>query len=110
MKKMSLIVIFLCVSACAPMRFVHDSSMSKDDESMYVKKWHNTIINGMIEISEPKNLYKICQGRMWKEVKVELNFENGVASVVFNGILEAIFFSWNWFAFYSPWSVGVDCE
>lgn len=108
-------------TGCATMNFTQNvpnnadlgSPKDTDAQSAQLKsidKWHHGMLNGMVEISEPKNLYKDCRGQMWHQTTVEFRTKNGLASIFVNSVLDSLLFSWNFFAFYTPWTVEIQCE
>jgi len=108
MKSFLLLVFILLTSGCASMKFTQDIERPKKEEK--VQHWHHTMLNGIVEVSEPANLYKDCKGKPWQSAEVEFRFKNGMLSGVVNAGLEAVLFSWNFLAFYSPWNVEIECS
>jgi len=61
----------------------------------YDEKWHSGLIFGLVELSGPYDLSRICpQG--WAEIKTETSFLNGLVQLL----------TWN---IYNPQSVTVRC-
>ena len=103
-----LIVMLLFVSGCASMTFTQDVERPKSNAK--IQHWHHTIINGMVEVSEPANLYTDCRGKPWQSAEVEFRLKNGLVGGGVNVIVESILFSSAFLAFYSPWNVEVECS
>lgn len=72
-------------------------------------QWHNTTINGMVEISYPVNLYKNCQGQPWKKVTVEFGFKAGLTTFAVDTLMNAIIPGLSFVNMYAPWDVKSQC-
>jgi hypothetical protein len=59
------------------------------------EKWHSGLIYGIVELSGPYDLSRICPNG-WAEIKTETSFVNGLVQLV----------TWN---IYNPQSVTVRC-
>ena len=70
----------------------HAAAPAKID---YDEKWHSGLIYGIVELSGPYDLSKICPNG-WAEIKTETSFLNGLVQSVTNG-------------WYNPQSVTVRC-
>lgn len=75
-----------------------------------VSHWHHSMLNGVIEISKPTNLYKDCRGKPWQKVTVEFQFGKSVAGLAMNSVLNIILLPIDFLAYYSPWAVDVECQ
>lgn len=105
----AVIVLSLSVlSGCASMTFTQDVP-DRPQKQENVQHWHHTIINGMVEVSEPANLYRDCRGKPWKSAEVEFRFKNGFVGGVANAVIDSVLFSSTFLAFYSPWNVEIQC-
>ena len=107
----ALLVVALLASAlsgCATMKFTQDVP-DRPPKREKVQHWHHTIINGMVEVSEPANLYRDCRGKPWKSATVEFRFKNGLVSGVANAAIDSVIFSSAFLAFYAPWNVEIYC-
>jgi len=98
----------LLLSGCATMTFTQDIERPLQEEK--IQHWHNTVLNGMIEVSEPANLYQDCRGKPWQSAEVEFRLKNGVVGGIANAAIEAVLFSTTLLAFYSPWNVEIQCS
>ena len=101
--------LLLLSSGCATMKFTQDLPPGKELKAEKVNHWHHTMLNGIVEISEPANLYKDCQGKLWKEATVNFKGKNVLVAAGANAVLAALLFSWDFLAFYSPWNVEIQC-
>jgi hypothetical protein len=61
----------------------------------YDEKWHSGLIYGIVELSGPYDLSRICPNG-WAEIKTETSFVNG-------------FVQWVTFNIYNPQAVTVRC-
>lgn len=111
MLKAGLAVVLVSVSllsGCASMTFTQDVP-DRPLKREKVQHWHHTIINGMVEVSEPANLYRDCRGKPWKSAEVEFRLKNGLVGGVANAAIDSVIFSSAFLAFYSPWNVEIQC-
>lgn len=99
----------LMFSGCAIMKFSQDLPPGKELRSETVQHWHHTMLNGIVEISEPANLYRDCAGKPWKEAEVSFRAKNGLVAAGANAALDLMLFSSEFLAFYSPWNVEIQC-
>jgi hypothetical protein len=61
----------------------------------YDEKWHSGLIFGLVELSGPYDLSRICPNG-WAEIKTETSFVNGLVQ-------------WITFNIYNPQTVSVRC-
>jgi hypothetical protein len=108
-KKIILISGLLLASACSTMHFTQNNSEHTEVLSLISSKWHNTTLNGMVEISYPVNLYQDCSGQPWHKVTVELGVKEGMTSILADTIVDAIIPGLSFVNLYTPWSVEVQC-
>jgi len=82
-------------SGCYTTR-IHNGAAQAESASMeYDEKWHSGFINGIVEVSGPYDLAKVCPNG-WAEIKTETTFLNGVVNAITSPI-------------YNPQSVTVRC-
>ncbi len=98
------------LSACSTIHFTHDLSSNRQPAEPLRTKWHDTTIDGMIEISPPVNLYRDCQGKPWSKVTVEYSFSNGLTTALISGTLASVAPIFDWVSLYSPWTVETYCS
>ncbi|UXD86316.1 hypothetical protein [Thalassolituus hydrocarboniclasticus] len=98
------------LSACSTIHFSHELSSSRQPAPPLPVKWHDTTIDGMIEISPPVNLYRECKGKPWSKVTVEYSFSNGLVTALVGGTLASVAPVFDWVSLYSPWSVETRCS
>jgi len=98
------------LSACSTIHFTHDLSSNRQPAEPLRIKWHDTTIDGMIEISPPVNLYRECHGKPWSKVTVEYTFANGLTTALISGTLVSVAPVFNLVSVYSPWSVQTYCS
>lgn len=110
MAKLFLILACCVLSACSTIHFTHDLSSNRQPAEPLRTQWHDTTIDGMIEISPPVNLYRQCQGKPWSKVTVEFSFSNGVTTGLISGVLTSVAPAFNLVTLYSPWSVQTNCS
>jgi len=108
--KLFLILACSVLSACSTIHFTHDLSSNRQPAEPLRTQWHDTTIDGMIEISPPVNLYRQCQGKPWSKVTVEFSFSNGVTTGLISGVLTSVAPAFNLVTLYSPWSVQTNCS
>lgn len=107
--KLLLIAAILFASGCSVMRFSQELPADKEVRPETVQHWHHTMLNGIVEISEPANLYRDCGGKQWKEATVAFRAKNGLVASGANVVLDALLFNSDLLAFYSPWNVEILC-
>ena len=110
MAKLFFILACCVLSACSTIHFTHDLSSNRQPAEPLRTQWHDTTIDGMIEISPPVNLYRQCQGKPWSQVTVEFSVSNGVTTGLISGVLTSLAPVFNWVTLYSPWSVETRCS
>ncbi len=95
MKKI-LLVLFIATffSGCSTIYF-KNGDVSKEAELTY-EQWHHSFAVGLIEISEPIDMFAKCESKNWKFVKTE---QTALDRIV------------NLFAFwiYTPWTAEYAC-
>lgn len=96
------------LGGCASMTFTQD--VNRPVNGKKIQHWHHSMINGMVEISEPANLYKDCHGKQWHSAEVEFRFKNAVVGTISDSIIGAFLFSSPFITLYSPWNVEVICS
>ncbi|WP_419811977.1 hypothetical protein [Bacterioplanoides sp.] len=97
----------LLLCGCATMTFTQQTERPVSDEK--IQHWHHTIINGIVEVSEPANLYTDCRGKPWQSAQVEFRFKNVLAGGFANVVAESVISTSGLIAFYSPWNVEIQC-
>ena len=112
--KTSLLVALMgLTSGCATMHFTQGEPVDREAaeaQNRLVNHWHHSMLNGTVEISKPANLYKTCRGKQWDRVTIEFQAKNGVAGVVANAALDTLLIPLDLLAYYSPWTVEIECS
>ncbi len=108
-KKCICISALLLNTACSTMHFTQNNSNNRIQSNHIISKWHNTTINGMVEISQPVNLYKECNNQPWQRVTVELGAKEGAASIVTDTLVDALIPGMSLINLYTPWDVQIQC-
>lgn len=110
----SLCLMTVVLSGCSTMHFTQNVSTQRSSQNNNpedVKShWHNTTLNGMVEISHPVNLYKECEGQPWQQVTVEFGPLTGLTTIAVNAAMDAIIPALTFVNFYAPWNVDTQCS
>jgi hypothetical protein len=93
--KRILLILALAVTGCWRMT-VRNGNPVGQTPIEYDDKWHHGFILGMVEVSGPYDLSKICS-RGWAEIHTETPFAQGLVTVLVGLI-------------YDPQSVTVRCS
>lgn len=106
-----IIVLFACMlfSGCSTMHFTQSTMEPKSGITRTHSQWHDTTINGMVEISYPVNLYENCQGQTWEKVTVEFGFKAGLTAFAVDMIMNTIIPGSSFIHMYVPWDVESQC-
>lgn len=110
MNKLLSVCLLLLLSGCSTIHFTHDLPAGRNATEPMPEKWHDTTIDGMIEISKPVNLYQECRGRPWQQVTVEYTFTNGLVATVITGTAASAVPVFSWINLYMPWTVQTACS
>lgn len=97
------------VSGCSTMHFTQEYPEIIELDEPKEEIWHNTTLNGTVEISRPVNLYKQCNGSGWARASVEFNADNILITALTNGIMDITVPALSLVNFYAPWDVEVQC-
>lgn len=108
-KRTSLMLLFCFCSGCSTIHFTQNVDAQYQQEHSLEAKWHDTTLDGMVEVSPPVNLYKECKGKPWKRVTSELTFTNGFVTVLVSGVVSAIAPVLEFVNLYTPWTVKTTC-
>jgi len=103
------IACLILTSACSTMHFTQDISAKRITSDKTISKWHNTTLNGMVEISQPVNLYKECLAQPWQRVTVEYGAKEGLTSAIVDSVVDIIIPALSFVNLYAPWEVEVHC-
>lgn len=110
MNKLLSVCLLLLLSGCSTIHFTHELPQGRQAAQPMPDKWHDTTIDGMIEISPPLNLYKECRGRPWQQVTVEYSFTNGLVATLITGSVASVIPVLDWVNLYMPWTVQTVCS
>jgi len=91
------------------MHFTQATSEPENATTKTYSQWHDTTLNGMVEISYPVNLYENCKGQPWKKVTVEFGFKAGLTAFAVNTAMDAIIPGLSFVNMYAPWDVEAQC-
>lgn len=109
MKKLICLSLLILNTACSTMHFTQNNSQNRIQSDQVISKWHNTTLNGMVEISHPVNLYKECNNQPWQRVTVELGAKEGAASIITDSLVDAVIPGMSLVNLYTPWHVQIQC-
>ncbi len=109
MIRLLLLTLLFLLPGCATVHFTHDLPAGRQPAQPLPAVWHDTTVDGMIEISPPQNLYVACQGRPWQQVTVEYTFSNGLTSAAVTTVGGYFIPLLGWISLYSPWTVQTVC-
>lgn len=104
--------LFICLtmaSGCSTIHFTQDLDDKYQNERVLPSHWHDSTLDGMVEVSPPVNLYKECQGKPWKRVTSELTFTNGVVTALVSGAVTSVAPVMEYINLYTPWTVETTC-
>ncbi|WP_157729705.1 hypothetical protein [Bacterioplanes sanyensis] len=101
--------ILLVTSGCGTMVFHQDLPDNYRPGNYESEKWHDTTIDGMVEISEPVNLYQECRGKPWANIEIEYTFTNGLVAFAGNSVLTWAVPALSFISPYTPWAYQVQC-
>lgn len=104
MTTISVIRVFLLVLAsqfllaCSTVTFVQ---FDQEGEQPVERRWHHSTLNGMVEISQPLDISKVCGVTTWTQITTEFTWQNFFVSSI---IPSATFLR-----LYSPWTNKIEC-
>lgn len=84
-------------------------STPEPEEVIIQSQWHDTTLNGMVEISYPVNLYEKCSGQTWQKVTVEFGFTAALTTFAVNTAMNATIPALSMINMYAPWDVETHC-
>jgi hypothetical protein len=99
----------MVLTGCSTMHFTQSTFEQQEFTTKIDSQWHNTTMNGMVEISHPANLYKNCQGQPWQKVTVEFGFKAVLTVFAVNTLMDALIPSLSFVNMYAPWDVETHC-
>ncbi len=108
-KKTSLLIAVILITGCSTMHFTQTTAEQDNSTIKVHSQWHDTTINGMVEISHPVNLYENCQGYSWEKVTVEFGFKAGLTVFAVDTVANAIIPGISFVNLYAPWDVEAQC-
>ncbi len=88
----------LVLSGCSTIQFVQHEQAAQSDT---INRWHHSTLNGMVEISKPLNVQKICENKAWTTITTEFTFYNALP-VILVPTTPLV-------SFYSAWTNKVGC-
>lgn len=91
------------------MHFTQSTADQSNTKIRSYSQWHDTTLNGMVEISYPINLYENCKGQPWKKVTVEFGFKAGLTAFAVNTAMDAVVPGLSFINMYAPWDVEAQC-
>ncbi len=97
----------MLITGCSTMHFTQVTAEA--EETRIHSQWHDTTLNGMVEISHPVNLYESCKGQPWKKVTVEVSAKAGLTVFAINTTMNAIIPGLSFVNMYAPWDVEAQC-
>jgi len=104
-----LISTLILTSGCSTMHFTQEYPDIIELDAPNEEIWHNTSLNGTVEISRPANLYKHCNGNAWARASVEFNADNVLVTAVSNAIVDIAVPALSLVNFYAPWDIEIQC-
>ena len=108
--KMTLLALLVVSSGCSTIHFTQDvDSSAYQTEKVLPSHWHDSTLDGMVEVSPPVNLYTECQGKPWKKVTSELTFLNGLTTAVVSWAVTSVAPVLEFVNLYTPWTVQTTC-
>lgn len=108
-KKCLISFAILLTVGCSTMHFTQAVTEQENIKYSTHSQWHDTTLNGMVEISYPVNLYENCKGQPWKKVTVEFGIVAGLTVFSVNAIVDAIIPGLSFVNMYAPWDVETQC-
>lgn len=108
-KKFTAVFILLLITGCSTMHFTQATFEQDVIKTKTYSQWHETTLNGMVEISQPVDLYKNCQGQPWNKVTVEFGFKAGLTTFAVDTLMNAIVPGLSFVNVYAPWDVEAQC-
>ncbi len=116
--KMLCLLTSVALGGCSTIHFTQDPPQlqaftpvkSPNDTAHVYSQWHDSTLDGMIELSPPVNLYKKCDGKPWTRVTSELTFTNGLVAALVSGAVTSVAPVLEYVNLYTPWTVEVACE
>ncbi len=97
------------ITGCSTMHFTQNVSAQQTVSNDIDSQWHDTTLNGMVEISYPVNLYQTCKSQPWKQVTVEFGFVAGLTTVATDTIINSLVPGLSLINMYAPWDVNTRC-
>ena len=91
-------VLLLALSGCGTIKFVQ---YEQPGEHKLTKRWHHATLNGLVELSQPLDIRKVCGEKAWTNITTERTFPNILVSAFVPSI--------PYVAFYVPWTNKVEC-
>ncbi len=91
---------------------MHFTQKTTDKVNTKLKRyshWHDTALNGMVEISYPVNLYESCHGQPWKKVTVEFGVKAGLTTFAVDTVMNGVMPGLSFINIYAPWDVKIQC-
>lgn len=88
----------LVLSGCSTIQFVQHEQAAQSDT---INRWHHSTLNGMVEISKPLNVQKVCENKAWTTITTEFTFYNALP-VILVPTTPLV-------SFYSAWTNKVGC-
>lgn len=108
-RKVIYVFVILMITGCSTMHFTQSTTKRSNTKIKSYSQWHDTTLNGMVEISYPVNLYENCKGQPWKRVTVEFGFKAGLTTFAVDTIMNAIVPGLSFVNVYAPWDVEAQC-
>lgn len=104
-----MLILVSATTGCSTMHFTQNISKKQQASSVVYSQWHDTTLNGVVEISYPVNLYENCQGQPWQQVTVEFGFIAGLTTVATDTIIDSFVPGLSLINMYAPWDVKTRC-
>lgn len=98
LKSILLIALGSSLIACSTVNFVQIEQEGKQVER---SKWHHIVLNGMVEVSPPLDVRKVCGDKAWNRITTEFTFYNWLATAATPSI--------PYLSPYTPWTNTIEC-
>mgnify|MGYP007086204385 CR=1 FL=1 len=109
MDKIVFLLIAFLLTGCGTVKFTQNLPDGYSAGSSSHEKWHDTTIDGMVEISEPVNLYQECRGKPWAEIEIEYTFSNSMVAIASSSVLSFVVPALSFVSPYTPWAYEIRC-
>lgn len=98
-KLVQLCILSCLCGACSSITF---EQYHQENNTHEARKWHHTILNGVVEVSPPLNLKEICKDTTWNKVTTVYTPTNWLVATLNP-------FKIPFLIPYTPWTNSVQC-